>query len=73
MYFRLFFDLVTANPDALFTLLYPSAKDGGEVLFDDDSVHPIQVVLEGAGGEVQTLQLLFFSWEEEIVHRCEVQ
>jgi hypothetical protein len=57
MYFRLFFDMVTADPDALFKVLYPSAKGGGEVLFDDDSVHPIQVVLEGVGGEVQALQL----------------
>ena len=57
----LFFDLVSADPDALFAALYPPPKGGGEGLLARGSDQPLPAFLEGVGGKGGARQHCFHS------------
>jgi hypothetical protein len=57
MYFLGFFDIVSANLNALFAPLIPPPEGGGEVFFAEGSDDPLPGVLEGVLGQGEASQL----------------
>jgi len=53
----LFFDIVSANPHALFAALHPRPKGVGELIFGDGADDPLPARLEALGGQGAARQL----------------
>ena len=62
MYFLRFFRIYIADQIALFKGLLPPPNDGGELVFDDDMLHPIQGRLHRLLGQTEDIQQIIFLW-----------
>ena len=62
MYFLRFFCIYIADQIALFKGLLPPPNDGGELVFDDDMLHPIQGRLHRLLGQTEDIQQIIFLW-----------
>ena len=60
MYFLRFFCIYIADQIALFKGLLPLPNDGGELVFDDDMLHPIQGRLHCLLGQPEEVGQIFF-------------
>ena len=62
MYFLRFFRIYIADQIAPFKGLLPPPNDGGELVFDDDMLHPIQGRLHRLLGQTEDIQQIIFLW-----------
>ena len=73
MYFLRFFRIYIADQIAPFKGLLPPPNDGGELVFDDDMLHPIQGRLHRLLGQPEDIQQIIFSGLQEIVCRSQIR
>ena len=74
MYFLRFFCTYIADQIALFKGLLPPPNDGGELVFDDDMLHPIQGRLHRLLGQTEDIQQIIFFWvTQEIVCQSQIR
>ena len=57
MYFSSFLSIVSADANALFTALFTPLDSGGELVFDEGELGPLQPLLEGPRDQGAARQL----------------